>query len=267
MNLMVTIDINYITQLIAMLKSIEKSNSETNFYVYVVHKSLTSEDFQIIKNNINKKYINIISIRVNDDLLKNAPVTYRYPTEMYYRIFASKFLPEDMDRILYLDPDIVVINSLYELYNMDFEDNYYIGASHIGKVITKFNEYRLDMEDESVYINSGVLLMNLKLLRENQDINDVFNYIEKYRNRLFLPDQDILSALYGNKIKTVKSEIYNLSERMLVLHNLKIENKDNKIDIEWVRKNTVIVHYCGRNKPWKENYIGMLDCFYDEVRI
>lgn len=71
----------------------------------------------------------------------------------------------------------------------------------------------------------------------------------------------------GNKIKKVDSEIYNLSERMVVLHNLKIENKDNKIDIDWVRKNTVIVHYCGRNKPWKDNYIGMLDHFYNEVRI
>lgn len=151
MNLMVTIDKNYITQLIIMLKSIEKSNSKTNFHVDIVHKSLTDEDFQRIENSINKEWMKIISIRVTDDLLENAPVTYRYPTEMYYRIFASKFLSENIDRILYLDPDLVVINSLYELYNMNFEDNYYIGASHIGKVITKFNEYRLDMEDESIY--------------------------------------------------------------------------------------------------------------------
>ncbi len=106
--------------------------------------------------------------------------------------------------------------------------------------------------------------MNLKLLREKQDIDSALEYIEKNKNRLLLPDQDVLSGLYGGKTKTVESIIYNLSERYLKLYNISLKNLDKRIDIDWVRKNTVIIHYCGRNKPWKDNYIGELDIFYKE---
>ena len=35
--------------------------------------------------------------------------------------------------------------------------------------------------------------------------------------------------------------------------------------IEWVRNNSVIIHFCGRNKPWKNNYFGKLNVFYEET--
>lgn len=56
--------------------------------------------------------------------------------------------------------------------------------------------------------------------------------------------------------------LYNLGDKGLRLHNL---NKKNKIDINWVRKNTIVIHYYGRNKPWNKNYDGILNVFYDEI--
>ena len=41
---------------------------------------------------------------------------------------------------------------------------------------------------------------------------------------------------------------------------------EKNLDIDWVRNNSIIIHYCGRNKPWKPNYIGKLDIFYNEIR-
>lgn len=264
MNILVTLNSNYIKQLIIMIYSILKSNLDVNLNVYIAHKELTEDDFSYIGGYLDKKRCKIISVKVTDEMLKNAPVTKRYPREMYFRIFAAQFLPKDLDRILYLDPDLVVINPLKELYYTDFEDNYYIAASHVNKGMQKLNEIRLDMEKDAYYINSGVMLMNLKLLREKQDIDSALEYIKKNKNRLLLPDQDVLSGLYGGKTKTVESIIYNLSERYLKLYNINLKNLDKRIDIDWVRKNTVVIHYCGRNKPWKDNYIGELDIFYKE---
>ncbi len=39
---------------------------------------------------------------------------------------------------------------------------------------------------------------------------------------------------------------------------------EGRPDLAWVRQNTVLIHYCGRNKPWKPRYIGELGVFYDE---
>ena len=56
---------------------------------------------------------------------------------------------------------------------------------------------------------------------------------------------------------------YNLSDRVLNQYNA-VKGR-RKRDIDWVRRHTVIIHYCGRNKPWKSEYHGALGVFYNEL--
>jgi len=262
MNILVTLNSNYVEHLIVMLTSLLLSNPEENFNVYVAHSTMNAEDFQRIDESIDTSRCQIIPIQLSDSDLSDAPITSRYPKEMYYRIFAVRYLPKDLERILYLDPDLVVINSIKELYNIDFQGKFFAAASHVKEVLNKLNQARLHMAEDSSYVNSGVMMMNLSLLRKEQDINEVYEYIQGYKYRLFLPDQDVLNGVYSDRIIPVDARIYNLSERYYTLYNLNPKNWDNKIDLDWVRRNTVIVHYCGRNKPWKEDYLGELDVFY-----
>ncbi|MBQ5327283.1 MAG: glycosyltransferase family 8 protein [Oscillospiraceae bacterium] len=258
MNILVTLNQGYIRPLCTMLYSLSLAHPDTVLDVYVMNKSFTDDDYSFIYKNIKSENIVLHDIKVDDSMLRDAPVTDRYPLEMYYRIFASKFLPENLDKILYLDPDLVVLKNLSELYNTELADNFYAAASHVSRPLQKFNEIRLQMDTKGPYINSGVMLMNLKLLRRKQDFVRVFEYIDKNKNVLFLPDQDIISAVYSEKIITVDPYIYNMTERML--HSPK--SIKNCIDAEWVDKNSAIIHYCGRNKPWKCNYTGCLDKYY-----
>ena len=57
--------------------------------------------------------------------------------------------------------------------------------------------------------------------------------------------------------------VYNLGEKYLRLKNLHLPPQE-KLTLDWVRSNTAIVHYYGRNKPWKEHYRGSLGIFYHE---
>ncbi len=204
----------------------------------------------------------LILINADEVRLEGAPVSARYPKEIYYRIFAAKYLPQSLDRVLYLDPDLIVNGNIKELYNLPMEDYYFAAASHTGPFLRKFNQLRLDMEDESPYINSGVMLMNLRKLREEQDYEEVFRFIEKRKNLLILPDQDIISSLYGSKIYALDTYRYNMTELLYQMH----APFERDLNLDWVRNHAVIIHYCGRNKPWKENYIGQLDVFYHEAR-
>lgn len=187
----------------------------------------------------------------------------RYPKTIYYRIFAAKFLPDTMDRVLYLDPDTVVINPLDELYNMEFNGNYYIACSHTKDLLNQLNSLRLGVLENRPYINTGVMMMNLEKLRAEQSEEDVLEYISKKERIFFLPDQDIITALYGDKTIIVDEMKYNLSDRILALRNT--IPGDDPIDLEWIEENTVIIHYCGRNKPWNKDYHGALDYFYKEL--
>lgn len=259
-NILVTLNENYIPYCNVMLSSLLNSNPDCRFIVYLLH-SCIPDSALVQTRRVLHTVGELIPIQVKDAGLENAPTTSRYPQEIYYRIFAARYLPESVERILYLDPDLIVNGSLQALYDMPMEEYYFAAASHIGSFMHKVNEMRLDMEEDSPYINSGVMLMNLKRLREEQDFEEVFEFIEKRKNALILPDQDIISSLYGTKIYALNPFRYNMTERLYRKHAA----FEKGLDVDWVRKNSIIIHYCGRNKPWKENYLGKLDVFYYEA--
>lgn len=261
LNVLVTLNSSYVEQLIVMLTSLIFSNPGISFIVYIMYSSMTERDFAFINRYIEKSNCSIIRIRVPEHLFSNLPITRRYPQEMYYRIFAAQFLPKELDRVLYLDPDLVVINPLDKLYSIDFRGNLFAAAPHISEFIEKLNRIRLKMPKNSTYINSGVMMLNLSLLRQ-QNIREIFDYMKKYRNFLFLPDQDAINGVYCGKILTIDPKIYNLSDRYYILHNLRPKNKNCKINLDWIQRNTVIIHYYGKNKPWKNNYKGKLGYYY-----
>lgn len=264
MNILVTLNKNYLPYLISLIRSINDNNKNTLFDFYIFSNDITLKDIKKYDNYLDKtnKYF-IINIPKED--FKNAPITKRYPYEMYYRIFASKYLPSSLDRILYLDPDIIVKGNLSNLYNINFEGNYYAGCTNIRKVLKRINQIKNGAEKDNEYINTGVLMINLSTLREHLNEEAVYNFIEDKKYLLTLPDQDVISTLYGKKILLLNTFIYNLSEKMIKIHNL--SQKEDKIDLDWVEKNTIIIHYLGKNKPWKENYKGILLPYYKKYEV
>lgn len=257
MNILVTLNSNYLKVLVVMLKSLAISNNHKKIYVYVMNTSLTDKDINYIKENTLNN-IFIIDLKVKDSKLDKAPITKRYPKEMYYRILASYYLPKKVDKILYLDPDLVVINKLDKLYNLDLDNYYFAAASHIWGILQTFNRIRLKMKNDDIYINSGVMLMNIKLLRKEQNKEAVYKFIKKNKNNLMLPDQDVISGLYANKILPLDPYVYNMTEKLL-----KQKYFVPHISKRWIKDNSVIIHYCGRNKPWNKKYKGSLNEFYN----
>ena len=259
-NVLVTVDENYLPHLNVMLSSLLFSNPHCLFHVYLLQSAVADCRLEETRRILGSRG-SLFSVKVDDRKLADAPTTDRYPREMYYRIFAAQYLPSSVDRVLYLDPDLIVKGSVEELYALPLEDHLFAAASHVGPFLNKVNRIRLDIQEEGPYINSGVMLMNLRLLREEQDTEAVFRYVKEHKNALFLPDQDIISGLYPTRILPLDPFRYNMTERLFALH----APFEKDLNMTWIRENAVIIHYCGRNKPWKSNYTGQLDIFYKET--
>ena len=136
MNILITINKKYVKQVNILLNSIQYSNTKENFDIYVLHRDLEESDLKIIYNNLDLKRFQIHFIHISENEIQQFPVyEKRYPVEIYFRILASRYLPQDLERILYLDADTIVINSLKELYETDFKGNYYVAATHVKKVL------------------------------------------------------------------------------------------------------------------------------------
>ena len=260
-HILVTLDRNYLKVLSVMLYSLSQSDPEGVYTVYVVNNTLTEEDFASLSALLPRT--ELVNVRVPEDLLQNAPVSDRYPTEMYYRLFAARYLPQQLERILYLDPDLVVLHSLRSLYQIDFDSKLFAAASHIeSRTFRELNRRRLHLSEHAKYLNSGVMMLNLALLRKESP-QTIIDYIQSHKATLLLPDQDVLNALYADRTIPLDPMVYNLGEKYLRLKNLHLPPAE-KLTLDWVRSNTAIVHYYGRNKPWKEHYRGSLGIFYHE---
>ncbi len=262
-NILVTLDHGYIGPLCVMLRSLCESNPGAQLRVFVAHSSLDDGDFEKINNAVSIT-CRIENVFVPTDKFPGLPSSVRWPKEACYRIFAAHILPDNLDRVLYLDPDMVVINNIEQLYNIDLDGKYFAACTHMFEPMQIFSRARLKMHSKSVYINSGMLLMDLQLLRREQMIEPVLDYFQENRKRIYLFDQDIINGFYCGQILAVNPLLYNLDERYFKLHNMNPKSKANIIDYNWVKKNTVIIHFCGKKKPWQEGYKGKFgELFYD----
>lgn len=260
-NLLFVIDDGYVDQLKVTLYSIKQHMPEASMAIYLMQKTPLHRDQELSSfcHALNFSYYPIL---VDKDLFKGAPTTDRYPDTIYYRLLAHEFLPADLKRILYLDADILCLNPFNSLYTMDLGDHLYAAASHNsdGKLLDLVNKLRLqNFEMDSSYYNTGVLLMNLPAIRHTVKSSEIFAFIEKNRNLLILPDQDVLNGLYADKVTPIPDEIYNYDARYSLIYQVKSNNAHN---LDWVIQHTVFLHFAGRDKPWKPNYNSRYAALY-----
>lgn len=179
-NILITTNRNYLHQLKVLIKSLEVSNPDEKFNIYILQRDFTQATKKELTTSADKLKTTINYIKVLSDDFKDFPIVdKRYPLEIYYKLFASIYLPKEIDRILYLDPDIVVINSIKDFYHHPFKDNYYIATSHVFGIVKIFNNLRLNLSKDTPYINAGILLINNKKLRGLDIKNIIYSYVKK----------------------------------------------------------------------------------------
>lgn len=259
-NLLFSIDDGYVSQFMVTLYSIYQNSSNHNLAVYVLQKQLLkkNDDISEFCQKLGVRYTPVV---IGEEAFEDAPTTNRYPETIYYRLLAHEYLPKELNKILYVDADILCLNDVVPLYKLNLGDKLYVAASHTsdGNISELVNKLRLRNFEAEGYFNSGVLLMNLDAIRQSVHRQDILDYIEQNNHLLLLPDQDILNALCGHQTLQIPDQIYNYDARYNVLYYSRSSGKWN---LNWVIEHTVFLHFCGRDKPWKKDYHGRYSALY-----
>lgn len=252
--LLVTLDEAYLPHLETLLTSIAVTNAGERFCLHLLHRCIPAERLERLASAATRLNITVVPHVVDEALFANAPITKRYPQEMYYRLLAAELLPGEVGRMLYLDPDTLVINPLRPLWELDLQGCTFAAAAHddhpLADIGGKVSRVRLDSEGER-YFNSGVLLIDLDAARREVRADDVFACVRSLSPALVLPDQDVLNALYGGIIREIDELIWNYDARNYRTYFLA---SGGTATPDWVMEHTAVLHFCGRSKPWKENY-------------
>ena len=260
MNILVTLDRNYLQPLRVMLGSLYLNNPGETFEIYLVGDGLQAEDWADLERLCARRGA-LHPVTVPEDLFAAAPVVRYYSRALYDRLLAAQLLPAELDRVLYLDPDILVINPLRPLYDTNLEGKLMAASVHRGltDISSRVNRLRLDTPEAEGYFNSGVLVMDLAAMRRRMDPAEIFAYARDHADVLILPDQDILNGLYSTELYPVEERLWNYDARRFDRYQL---SSQGEMDMDWVMDHTAVLHFCGKRKPWHKSARGRFSALY-----
>lgn len=248
-------DENYAPFASIMMKSVlEHTSSFANFYVLdggiqKKTKSLILKDLKKYPN----KHIQYIDMAKYD--LARFPNVKHYSLNTFSRYFIPQFLP-NIQRVLYLDVDIIVTKDIAKLYNYNL-DNFPIGA-----VLEDFYEENYttlkqkiwpDYQGQDQYFNAGVLLLDIPKLNQMNFTDKAVNLTIQLFDKLSCPDQDILNILFENNFKKLDYRFNFMPDH---IHHLREKHPNlSKID-------PMVIHY-SMIKPWKD--LSLAQAEFDKI--
>lgn len=252
-----SIDDSYAPYLaVALNSAIKNSSKERNYKAIVLYKDLSDENITKLSSLATDNFkIEFMPMgdgleTITDSMFNRLRCDY-FTLTIYFRLFIPALFKE-YDKAIYIDSDVVLKGDIAELFDIDIADNY-IGACNDLSVLDvpplcEYMEKAVGVPKEQ-YINSGVLLMNLKLLREKQLDKHFLSLLNTYHFDCIAPDQDYLNALCNGKIYYLPS----------VWDTMPNENHKPVTDAK-------LVHYNLFSKPWCYDGIQYGEYFWEYAK-
>ncbi|MDR0934507.1 MAG: glycosyltransferase family 8 protein [Burkholderiaceae bacterium] len=153
-----------------------------------------------------------------------------------YRLFIHELVPQ-VDRMIYLDCDLIVLQSLAEMYRKNM-GKYLVLA--VRDVASQMCGFRMGIPRQ--YKNSGVLLLDTRRMREQNMTARILQWIEKNIAQVQFGDQDILNGALGNDLGPLADK-----------WNVQALRRKTRFSLQ---KQPAIVHFLGAHKPWKETGVS-----------
>jgi len=184
---------------------------------------------------------------ITPERVAGLPVVSQFTAAMWYRIFLPDLLP-DVERILYLDVDTIVVDSLEPLWGIDLRGRYLGAVTNVFQPNHLHRPASLGLAGPEAYFNSGVLLLNLDEMRRDNCTAALFEYAAARGAELEWPDQDALNVVLGGRRLALHPR-WNFMNSMSFDSSAKVFGKTA---LEEAQRRPAIRHFegPGENKPW-----------------
>lgn len=243
---------------VSLVSLYDNSKDLKDIKVYILDSGITQENklkLQSIAISYNRSELYFISARNINKVLSINVKTDRGSLSQYARLFVSRDLPEQLERVLYLDCDIIVNKSLSELWQLDMQ----------GKTIAALKDafsrqYRknIELHERDIMFNSGVMLIDLIRWKEQKIEQKLLKFIKKYNGDIQQGDQGALNAVLSKDICCFHPKFnsvtifYDFTYSELITYRKPVDFYSLEEITEAV-KNPVIIHYTTsflNVRPW-----------------
>jgi len=233
---------------VSILSFIENANG-VRFHFIVVTSCESKYELSKFSNLLSDSLHALTVVVISDVIFKLLPATKTFTISVYFRLLVP-IMFDHYKFILYVDADIIAINSVSDLIQNNMPLNV---ASCVVKEPREQAKLSYDVGiDEGAYFNSGMMYINTEVWNENSVSQKVYQcLIEKGASFKYF-DQDALNIVLHDNVKFIESK-----------YNKQIKAGHTKADMFFLPScDTVLLHYVGKDKPWQKWNQQRLSCYY-----
>ena len=215
--------------------------------MYLLHNGLKDSTVKRLQKIADRYNVGLKFLEIDLEILKDCPVDEKIHygnIMMYARLLLSSILP-NLDKVIYLDCDLVVCNDLKSLWEIDVKD---VAVAMAPDLWYQDKETLGRLGISNNYLNSGVMVMNLDYWRKHDVQNRLLSYIIDKGNELIYNDQDALNVILDDERRQLSAR-YNVTPYHFH-RNLDNYPKEMREEIREARIDPVVFHYLGPVKPW-----------------
>ena len=230
------VDNNYLKfACVTMLSIIKHTKKKVCFHIFC--DLIDADDIRKLKHIVEcNEGIDIICYIVDDSSFKDFPQGNGWNLSIYYRAIAPLVLDEEVDKLLYLDADILCLRDISELFAVDIDG---VVAAVVkdgisGGRVDKRLEL-LGIDKDATYFNAGVMLINVYEYNRLNTLSRFVDVIIEKKEELVFFDQDALNLLLCKNVIFIDD-----------IFNFQVFDKKNK--------QPCLVHFAGVRKPWFINF-------------
>ena len=240
-------DDNYVQHCMAMLCSVYHNNARHEVHTHLLHNGLSDLSISLFQK-LNDQYQNIIHFYYIDNnevkdakLKKNSPVTIA----TYYRLQLPDLLSESINRVLYLDCDVIVCKDISELFSEIDMSDYGVAAVKDNLPCNTQHRFVMGLSLEKPSFCAGVMLINLDYWRKNDCQRKLMEFAVQERDEIFFADQDALNFVFRNNWYMLPYQ-YGHSPLSIAL----LDSNQRWSDYWSNAYDPSIIHYAAHVKPW-----------------
>ena len=245
-NITCNTDDNYAQHCCVMLCSLFENNKDLCFHIHILTHNLSLNSSEILKKLV-LQYHHKITIYTVDEtklegvvFMKNRPLT----KAAYYRVLLPEVLDLSINKILYLDCDIVVIGKIKELFEFDLTE-FALAACEDPAPYNSLHRKQLNMDLSNKAFCSGVMMINLKYWREHNATEKLLAFSKKERGEIYLHDQDSLNYVFKGRWFKLP---YKWNKTPLSI--VPLDTNQKLFDMDEFLNQPIIFHYASPLKPW-----------------
>lgn len=199
MNFILSSDNNYAQHLgVALYSILDHNRDEEEVNIFVVDNDIKDENRQKLlqlEQQFHNAHLHFIAFgKWRDSLQLN--MAWNISISSYARLFVASMLPESVERVIYMDCDMVVTSSLRELWHTDMQG--LVIAAVQDDMPTRYKS-AVGLNPTEPYFNAGLLLIDLKKWREQNCERTCLDFIKEHEGRVIHHDQGVLNGVFRGK--------------------------------------------------------------------